>query len=75
MGILTRQQDDVFVITSDRTIDSSPTTRAPARLTNVYEVWTGSGWSSSRADAINFGSLEEADEYVRANFAKVTATA
>ena len=29
MGIMTRQQDDAFVITSDRAFGSSPTTRAP----------------------------------------------
>jgi hypothetical protein len=73
MGILTRQQDDVFVITSDRAAAAAPTTRAPARLMEAYEVWTGTSWSTSRVDAITFASLDAADEYVRANFAKVTA--
>lgn len=73
MGILTRRQGDVFVITSDRPSDaSSPTTRAPARLTDVYQVWTGARWSTSREDAVSFASLDAADEYVRANFSKVT---
>ena len=73
MGILTRQQGDVFVITSDRSSDAAPTTRAPARLTDIYQVWTGARWSISKTDAISFASLAEADEYVRANSAKVTA--
>ena len=73
MGILTRKQGEVFVITSDRCADSSPTTRAPARLSDTYEVWTGVRWSSTKAEAINFASLADADEYVRANFAKVTS--
>lgn len=71
MGILTRQQGDAFVITSDRASGSSPTTRAPTRLTEVYEVWTGTRWSTTREEAISFKSLDAADEYVRANYATV----
>ena len=71
MGILTRKQDNAFVITSDRVADSQPTKRAPARLSDVYEVWSGTRWSNDRADALIFRSLDEADEYVRANFAKL----
>ena len=73
MGILTRKQDDVFVITSDRQCDTAPTARAPNRPTYDYRVWTGTCWSSTRADAVSFASLDAADEYVRANFAKVTS--
>ena len=74
MGILTRRQGEVFVITSDRPSDvSSPTTRAPARLTEVYQVWTGVRWSVSREDAVSFASLDAADEYVRANYGQVIA--
>ena len=73
MGILTRLQGEVFVITSDRSTDAAPTARPPARMTDVYQVWTGACWSTSKTDAIGFVSLDEADEYVRANFAKVTA--
>jgi hypothetical protein len=72
MGILTRRQDNVFVITSDRTLGASPTARAPARLPEDYQVWTGQRWSTTQADAVTFASLEAADEYVRANFSKVT---
>lgn len=72
MGILTRRQDDTFVISSDRQAGASPTSRAPARLSDVYEVWTGTSWSSSKDDALRFVTLDAADEYVRANFTKVT---
>lgn len=71
MGIMTRQQGDTFVITSDRAFGASPTTRAPTRLTEVYEVWTGTCWSTTREEAISFRSLDAADEYVRANYATV----
>ena len=71
MGILTRQQDATFVITSDKQAGVAQGTRAPARVSSEYVVWTGIGWSGNRADALQFDSLEAADEYVRANFAKV----
>ena len=71
MGILTRQQGESYVITSDRRSATAPSKRAPARPSDVYEVWTGASWSESRGDALSFTSLEAADEYVRANFAKV----
>jgi len=73
MGILTRQQGEVFVITSDRVTGASATTRAPARLSETYEVWTGTSWSTHREDAVTFASLVAADEYVRANFGKITS--
>jgi hypothetical protein len=71
MGILTRKQGDVFVITSDRPSGASRTNRAPHRLAETYEVWTGTGWSPTIADAISFTSLDAADDYVRMNFAQV----
>ncbi len=72
MGILTRRQDDMFVITSDQPAGTSAKTRAPARLNDDYEVWTGTGWSTSKAEAISFATLDAADEYVRANYAKIS---
>jgi len=72
MGILTRQQGEVFVITTDRSSEEAPKTRAPARLTDIYRVWTGAKWSETKEEAMSFKSLPAADEYVRANFAKVT---
>ena len=72
MGILTRRQDEAFVISSDKPSGSATTTRAPNRIAAEYEVWTGSGWSQNRTEAMQFASLDAADEYVRANFGRVT---
>jgi UDP-N-acetylmuramyl tripeptide synthase len=74
MGILTRRQDDEFVITSDQPRGTDPKTRAPARLNDVYEVWTGERWSTTKVDAIRFATLEAADEYVRANYAMIAGS-
>ena len=71
MGILTRQQGAAFVITSDRVTDAIPTKQAPRRLSDVYQVWTGAIWSTHMPDAQEFASLDAADEYVRANYAKL----
>jgi hypothetical protein len=73
MGILTRRQGDTYVITSDRTSDATPSKQAPRRLSDAYQVWTGASWSTNTADGISFSSLDDADEYVRANFGKVTS--
>ena len=73
MGILTRAQEDVFVITSDRAATASPAARAPARLSDAYHVWTGTRWSIEKSDALRFDTLDAADEYVRANFARIFA--
>jgi hypothetical protein len=73
MGIMTRRQGEQFVITSDRMSHSTPTLRAPRRMTDNYQVWTGSVWSATIADAILFATADLADEYMRANYAKVTA--
>ena len=73
MGILARQLGEQFVITSDRTPGSARTTRAPQRLNDNYQVWTGADWSVSKEEAIGFASPERADEYIRMNLAKLTA--
>lgn len=70
MGILTRMQGQHYVITSDHTADVSAK-RAPRRLNQEYQVWTGTGWSTTTAEAMQFASLDDADEYVRANYGKV----
>ncbi|HEY1599929.1 MAG TPA: hypothetical protein VGG64_10025 [Pirellulales bacterium] len=70
MGILTRPQDRHFVISSDHTAEASAK-RAPRHLKQDYQVWTGTNWSANIADAMRFESLDDADEYVRANYAKV----
>ena len=73
MGVMTRKQGTEYVISSDRSATDIPTTRAPARRpTDSYEVWTGKNWSAEMSEAKTFGTLDDADEYVRANFAKVT---
>jgi hypothetical protein len=73
MGILTRVQDDCFVITSDRTSQAPSSKRAPRHLSGPYQVWTGVSWSADAADAMSFASLDDADEYVRANYRAVSA--
>ncbi len=70
MGILTRRQGKHFVISSDHTAEASAK-RAPRHLNDDYQVWTGINWSANMADAMCFESLDEADEYVRANYALV----
>ncbi len=72
MGILTRRHGDLFVISSDRLPEGSPTAHAPRRLSDNFQVWTGQCWSPTKDEAITFASLDAADEYVRANFRRVT---
>lgn len=73
MGILTREQGKAFVISSDHNSTDPPSKRAPRRLDEPYQVWTGSGWSIDVGEAMTFDSLDDADDYVRANYAKVSA--
>jgi hypothetical protein len=73
MGIMTRRQGAGFVISSDRSASDAPTNRPPkGRPTESYEVWTDSGWSAVMSEAKTFGTLDDADDYVRINFARVT---
>jgi len=72
MGIMTRQVGEEYIITSDTVIDEAPRKRAPRRMTAKYRVWTGDGWSTDTAAAKTFSSMDQADEYVRANYARVT---
>ena len=71
MGVITRLQGAAYVICSDRSSTDNPTNSAPKGLPS-FEVWTGEKWSAVMADAKTFSSLDEGDEYIRANFAKVT---
>ena len=73
MGILTRLHDNCYVITSDRTSPGPPSKRAPRRMSDPYRVWTGADWSTNGADAMSFVSMDDADEYVRANYAQMSA--
>ncbi len=72
MGILTRRQGELFVISSDQTEPGLANKRPPRRVNDAYLVWTGDRWSTEPGEAILFASLDEADEYVRANYGKVS---
>jgi|GEM_PF-2478232 len=73
MGIMTRKLGNNFVISSDRSTADAPTNRAPkGRPAESYEVWTGQNWSTEMTEAETFATLDDADDYVRVNFAKVT---
>jgi hypothetical protein len=72
MGILTRQQGVKYVISSDQVSGDVVTKRAPRLRANIYEVWTGTAWSANLGDAMNFDTLDDADEYVRLNYARVS---
>jgi hypothetical protein len=70
---MTLRQGDVFVIASDRASGTPRTARPPARPSEAYEVWTGDNWSPTKTDAIGFGTVAAADEYLRANLTKLLA--
>jgi hypothetical protein len=73
MGILTRKQGTGFVIGSDRCMSDAPTNRPPKiRPADSLAVWTGEVWSIVTTEALSFDTLDAADEYVRANFSKVS---
>ncbi len=73
MGIMSRKQGSQYVISSDRTSGDAPSNRAPkGRPAENYEVWTGDQWSAEMNNAKMFPTQDDADDYVRANFAKVT---
>ncbi|HEY2762233.1 MAG TPA: hypothetical protein VGI75_15850 [Pirellulales bacterium] len=72
MGILTREQGKTFVISSDHNLSDPPSRKAPRRTDGPYQVWTGSSWSTDLSEAMTFESLDDADDYVRANYARVS---
>ncbi len=73
MGFLTRKQGPGFVIGSDRSVTDAPTNRPPKLCpTDSLVVWTGKGWSDQTMEALSFDTLDDADEYVRANFSTVS---
>src|SRR5262249_44142710 len=72
MGILTRKQGERFVVSSDRASPGGGN-RAPPSVREPYQVWTGFEWSSNVDAAVFFQSMDDADEYVRANFPKLMA--
>ena len=73
MGILTLKQDGKYVISSDRGITDAPVNRPPkGKPSGDYQVWTGDSWSLVKADATTFGTLDQADEYVKANYNRLS---
>jgi hypothetical protein len=71
MGVMARERDKRFVITSDRTPDGASNKRAPRNLSDTYLVWTGDSWSPVMTDAKTFETMEAAENYIRANSDRV----
>ncbi len=71
MGVMPRKSGEKFVITSDRAAGELPSVRIAKRAADDYQVWTGDGWSATKADAATFSAIDGADEYIRANFIRV----
>ena len=71
MGVMTRDQGEGFVITSDRILGEAKSVRAAKKMSSTYLVWTGETWSSVMADAKTFATQEAADDYLRANSDRV----
>ena len=72
MGIMSRKLGEQFVVTNDRMAGEAPSNSAPKRPVS-FRVWTTTGWSAEHQNATTFPSLDLADEFVRANYAKVSA--
>ena len=73
MGMMPMQQGNDFVIASDSDPHTAAPNRAPKRMATAPYMWTGSAWSMTATDAKTFFSAEDADEYVRAHYAQLTA--
>jgi len=71
MGVMARDQSDVFVITSDRILGEAKNTHVAKRMSSTYLVWTGESWSSVMTDAKTFETEKAADDYIRANSDRV----
>ena len=72
MGIITGKREDRYMIFSDRSDGQAPTKKAQKRP-NLDQMWTGNQWSLNVIDALCFGTLDAADEYVRANYSRLMA--
>jgi hypothetical protein len=71
---MARKLGETFVITSDRVVGELSSRQAPKkRVADDYQVWTGNGWSPTMTDATTFLAIDGADEYIRANYARVMA--
>mgnify|MGYP001341674155 CR=1 FL=1 len=72
MGVMSRKSGDNFIITSDKVVGEVPSKQAPKKpQLEVFQVWTGDGWSTSADAAAIFSALDSADDYIRANFDRV----
>lgn len=71
MGVMTRNQGEIFVITSDRILGEAKNAHAAKKLSSTYLVWTGDTWSSVKTEAKTFETVDAADEYIRANSNRV----
>jgi hypothetical protein len=71
MGVMTRDRGEAFIITSDRNPDEAPSKRVAKKMSSTYLVWTGDRWSADMNDAKTFGTVDAADEYIRANSERV----
>lgn len=72
MGVMSRKSGDNFIITSDRVAGELPIKHAPKKPhLEVFQVWTGDGWSPLIDAAAIFSTPEAADEYLRENFDRV----
>jgi len=73
MGILTLRQGVRYVISSDRSTTDPPVNRPPkAKSSGGYQVWKGDSWSLVKSDAMTFGTVDDADEYVKSNYARLS---
>ena len=74
MGVMARESGEKFIITSDCVAGEPPSNRVPQKdRLDVFQVWTGEGWSATITDATFFTDIAVADEYIRANYARVMA--
>ena len=73
MGIMTRKRGEKYLITSDRILNDAPSQRAPKRLLDECLFWTGDTWSMALSEGKAFDTLDEADEYTRANYARISS--
>ena len=71
MGVMARDQGNLFVVTSDRTLGEVKNTHVAKKMSRTYLVWTGESWSSVIAEAKTFETEDAADEYIRANSDRV----
>ena len=74
MGVRPRKSGEEFIITSDRVAGELPSNHiSKKQRPEVFQVWSGNEWSATITDATLFTTIDVADEYIRANYARVMA--